>query len=153
MHFWGEISFLLFLCYYGYHPTEFLHTPIIKKKKKERKAQTNFNNDIFLSVQNWIQDMLGCGRCWSFLSPVAPTAGSLQEPGQKSLGSDVPMMTINPMSTATVEGNRRPGVEMQGQSPAWLILITESGHLSHGVLTCHSLVDAMREARIQRPGF
>lgn len=37
MHFWGgEISFLLFCCCYGYHPTESLHIPMRRKREESR---------------------------------------------------------------------------------------------------------------------
>ena len=62
---------------------------------------------------------------------------TLNSDEQKSLNSDVPAFSTNPISTATREGSRCLGAERQSQSPAWLMLITESGHLSHRVLTCH----------------
>ena len=62
---------------------------------------------------------------------------TLNSDEQKSLNSDVPAFSTNPISTATREGSRCLGAERQRQSPAWLMLITESGHLSHRILTCH----------------
>lgn len=72
------------------------------------------------------------GFCWE----PAWILLTLNSGGQKSLNSDVPVFSTNPISTATREGSRCLGAERQSQSPAWLMLITESGCLSHRVLTC-----------------
>lgn len=74
---------------------------------------------------------------WCLLLEPAWILLTLNSGGQKSLNSDVPVFSTNPISTATREGSRCLRAERQSQNPAWLMLVTESGRLSHRVLTCH----------------
>lgn len=123
---WNLISLILLL----------LWLPSYNKKSRKGEHKQKFQS--FLKNAKLNTRSAGVRTVLAILPCRGPTAGHL--PGAQShiSGTDVPVLPINLTCNATMEGSRH--LEgWRGRARAWFILTSESGYLSHSVLTCCSL--------------